>query len=180
MRRIGILSAMLLVLFALATVPAQAAQRVPSGGQEIEQLPKPPPPWRTSPTYLGDFCWQLTVTENQTGPQVPPQSIVMRMSLTNMGGMSVSAQGIINPPGQNPVILAGGGMFTGTDLILTISSTHDGSPDTWRLSGTWQLHLSTTTWGGTTWIVWTEFNTSTRTFSNKYRKGTLALITCPQ
>jgi hypothetical protein len=180
MRRIGILGAMLLVLFALATVPAQAAQRVPSGGQEMEQLPKPPPPFRASPTYLGDFCWQFTVTENQSGPVVPLQSIVMRMSLTNMGGMSVSAQGIISPPGQNPVIFAGGGMFTGTDLILTISSTQDGSPDTWRIVGTWQFRLNTTTWSGTSFMVGSNFDTSTRTFSDKYRKGTLALTTCPQ
>jgi hypothetical protein len=89
MRRIGILSAVFLVLLALAIVPVHA-QRVPSEEPETALLPKPPSPFPVSPIYLGDFCWKASKTENTNGPLVPPETFTIRLSLTLRGGRELS------------------------------------------------------------------------------------------
>jgi hypothetical protein len=181
MRRIGILSAVFLVLLALAIVPVHA-QRVPSEEPETALLPKPPSPFPVSPIYLGDFCWKASKTENTNGPLVPPETFTIRLSLTSVGGGSYLAQGVVvvaNLPTAQAPIMSGGGVAAGTDLLLTLTISHDHSPDPWRDAGALHIRLTTTTWAGTFWSVNSTFNIVTRAFSHFWSKGTLTPIACP-
>lgn len=129
-------------------------------------------------TFLGEFCWNITITEKETGP-IPPETIPARMGVTYMGGVYYTLQGIASPP-EGPVVLEGTGIVQGPQVLILLNMTHDEIGfETRHETSTFHMVLSASNLSGTTWDVGTNFNTSTRTFDNHYSAGTATFTACP-
>jgi len=129
-------------------------------------------------TFLGEFCWQITGTENESGP-IPPETALARMGVTYLGGSYYLLQGIANSP-DGPVILNGTGIFYGSQVLMSLSLSQDHTPfDHWRDSSIIQMTLNASSLSGTWWDVGNSFNLTTRTFLPMYGAGTATFITCP-
>ena len=135
--------------------------------------------------YLGEFCWQVTLTENETGPTTG-NTLLFRLGVTQMGGQYYSVQGtrtVTNPPaapGAAPVFLHGAGFVSGTEVIITANSTYDGTPEPAIRSGrSFQLRLNPVNFNGTLWSTFTDFDVAGRTFADHYVAGPATFTACP-
>jgi hypothetical protein len=129
-------------------------------------------------TFLGEICWNITITEKDTGP-IPPETIPARMGVTYMGGVYYTLQGIFSLP-EGPAVLEGTGIVQGSQVLITFNMTHDEIPFvTRRLTSTFHMVLSASNLSGTTWDVGIAFNTATRTFAPHYSAGTATFTSCP-
>jgi hypothetical protein len=130
-------------------------------------------------TFLGEFCWQMTGTENETGPIIPPETALARMGVTYLGGSYYLLQGIANST-DGPVILNGTGIFYGSQVLMSLSLSQDHTPiGPWRDSSTVQVTLNASSLSGTWWDVGSSFNPTTRTFGPMYGAGTWTFTSCP-
>lgn len=129
-------------------------------------------------TFLGEFCWQMTGTENESGP-IPPETALARMGVTYLGGSYYLLQGIANSA-DGPVILNGTGIFYGSQVLMTLTLSQDHTPfDHWRDGSTVQVTLDASSLSGTFWDVGSSFNPTTRTFGPMYSAGTATFTSCP-
>lgn len=128
-------------------------------------------------SYMGNFCWNVTVTEEEPGP-VTPMTFLARFDVMHMGGVSYALQGAAFRPGENPLILAGAAVIIGSDLYmnLTLTTTKAGAE---RDTGVMQVKLALSGLNGTFYLVANNFHPSTVTFGPNYNSGTLTFTSCP-
>lgn len=70
-------------------------------------------------TFLGEFCWNITLTENESGPKTP-ETILVRMRVTNVAGISYTLQGIASSP-DCPAVVDGTGILSGSQVLMTLA-----------------------------------------------------------
>ena len=129
--------------------------------------------------YLLKCRWNITITENETGP-IPPQTSVAHLDLTYIGGISFLFQGYIEMPGESAIPVTGGtGIIKGSEFLLSLDGTKDDSPAPGRGSGLYQMRLNLSTFSGSIWFIGNDFNTSTRSFDQDYGAGTATFAGCP-
>ena len=129
--------------------------------------------------YLLKCRWNITMTEDETGP-IPPENSVAHLDLTYIGGISFIFQGYVEIPGGSGLPVIGGtGIIKGSEFLLTMAYTQDESPVAWRSSWLVQLRLNLSTFIGIVWIIGNGFDTSTRLFETGYMAGTATFAGCP-
>lgn len=138
-----------------------------------------PTPSAIAQSYIGTFCWSVTVTEKETGPISPPDTFLSKFDVVYLGGASYALQGKALPPGDNPAILAGTAHIIGSDVYMNLSLTQTHVSEPWRDTGAMQVKLSLPGLNGTFYEVGNDFNPSTRTFGPHYSAGTVTLTSCP-
>ena len=123
--------------------------------------------------FLGEFCWNFQ-------PSGTPFSFPMKLGITQNSPTHYSAQGVITVPGENPMILSGGLVINGNNVLMNLTTTHDHHPqEGWRDSGIMQINLDLSSLSGSGWQIRTDYNTSTSEFDQAYRGSTLTFTSCP-
>ena len=129
--------------------------------------------------YLLKCHWNITMTEDETGP-IPPENSVAHLDLTYIGGISFLFQGYVEIPGGSGLPVIGGtGIIKGSEFLLTTTTTQDHSGIPWRDSGVSHVRLDLTTFNGIFWAIRNDFNRSTRAFDTGYSAGTATFLGCP-
>lgn len=127
-------------------------------------------------TFLGEFCWSVTINEDETGP-ITPQTFPARMGVTNMGGNYFTLQGLATSPSGTSV-LQGTGVLSGGQVLmnLTRSESSPGSRD----SGIIHFTLNASSLNGSLSEIGHYFNTTSRQFSTYYSGGNVTFMpSCP-
>jgi hypothetical protein len=126
--------------------------------------------------YLGEVCWSMHKTEDEHGP-TDEGPFLMKVGVTYVGGTYYSLQGTIDVS-PNPLFFNGSAVITGNDVLVTLNSSHDGSPEQWHCGGTFQIRLNIASLNGTWWVVGLCYE-SVDTFDQDYAAGNATLTTCP-
>jgi len=129
-------------------------------------------------SYMGNFCWNVTVTEKETGP-VTPMTFLARFDVMHMGGVSYALQGAVLLPDDNPFVLTGAGHIIGGDIYMNLMTTQTHASIPWRDTGVMQVKLALSGLNGTFYEVGNDFNPSTVTFGPHYSRGTVTFTSCP-
>ena len=110
--------------------------------------------------YLGETIWTVSLTQDEYGPK--SQTHTMTGAITRAGGAYYTMQGYTIVPGDEPLILSGGGVLIGETLYLNLTSSllHTDSPEDWRDSGVVQIQINKTTLNGTFYAVYHNFKLS--------------------
>ncbi len=131
------------------------------------------------PIVLGEFCWQVLITEDQDGP-VTENPIMVRAVLTYLGGKHFTLQGTAEMPnGDRPPVFGGSGMIIGNGLIFTVSIGQEHSLSQWVDMGVAQIRLDLATLSGTIVQTRLDFDRTNREFEQCYGAGTLTFMPCP-
>jgi hypothetical protein len=128
--------------------------------------------------YLGEYCWSVSKTENEQGPD-PEGPFIMRAGVTYVGGGYYTLQGIIQTPEPDPFIFGGTATVVGSKIYITINGSQDHSTNNWRDSGVMKIQLDSSTLGGTWWTNYMTFNTVTHVAEINYSAGTTTFTACP-
>ncbi len=127
--------------------------------------------------YLGEFCWLSHITESDGGPV--DETYIARYGVTHIGAPYYMLHGMVEVPGDNPLISQGTAKVIGNEVYITLNSAQEHTPSPYRDIGTGQAILNVSTLNGTFWSISKSFNTSTREFSDFYSAGTMTLTPCP-
>lgn len=130
-------------------------------------------------TYVGKFCFSSTITERESGPVSPPETIpfVSQYDVTHLGGNAYALVGSIAIPDQ-PLITTGLATVIGGDIYANMTGTQS-HPDAWRDTGVNQTRINLATLSGTFYEVGHDFSVSSRTWDNRYTAGTVKQAACP-
>lgn len=128
--------------------------------------------------YMGEFCFTLQETENESGP-VTTAPYTFRVGITSMGNNNYTFQGTVQVTDDNPAITGGTGVIIGDDIFVTMETSQQHLTNPWLDSSAAQVHLTLSTLNGTYWTNGMTFNTQTRVTSTFYRGGTVTFTTCP-
>ena len=130
-------------------------------------------------TYLGRFCFSSTITERESGPVSPPETVpfVSQYDVTHLGGNAYVLVGSIAIPDQ-PFVTTGFGTVIGGEIFLNMTGTQR-HPDAWRDTGVNQTRLDLATLSGTFYEVGHDFSVASRTWDNRYTAGTVRQAACP-
>ena len=132
----------------------------------------------TADSYLGEFCWSISFTQNETGSIAPVNSFA-RMGVATMGGNYFTLQGIVSTA-DDPVAASGGATLSGSQVFVTLAYSQDQSASrSHRNAGTVRMTLNTLSLGGTIFIILNEFDLTGHAFSSGYRAGTATFTACP-
>ncbi len=134
-------------------------------------------PMASAVQYLGEFCWSIHITASDKGPR--DETYIERTRITQLSNNAFSVDGVVEVPGDNPVISQGAGTVIGNDLFITSNSTQEHSTSPYRDIGTAQSRVNLSSLSGTLWAISRSYNTSTRLFSDFYSSGTITLTSCP-
>jgi hypothetical protein len=129
-------------------------------------------------SYMGNFCWSVTVTEYESGP-ITPVTFLSRFDVTHVGGASYALQGPAFPPEENPSILVGAAVVIGSDIYMTLTCTGTHPSKAWRNTGVLHGRINASSLNGTFYELYNSFNPSTRLFTPGYSAGTLTFVPCP-
>ena len=136
------------------------------------------PPMAAAQTYLGEVCWSVLETENESGPTSKSPG-VLRAGVTTIGAGYYFLQGHVTTA-DNPFFLHATGVIVGTEIWITGSDAQDHTPTKpYRDGGVMQVRLSPSNLSGTWWDVYSSFKTTDRSLSPGYGAGTATLIACP-
>lgn len=132
--------------------------------------------------YLGQFCWQLHLAENQYGEQ--DLTLDMVAGVSHVGDNYFSLQGMIEVPSDvgNDVIVQGSAVAGGGQVHLIMNSFQDNRSATYDQtlwSGTAQALLSISTLSGEFLAVDAGFDLPGKTGVVEYWRGTLTFAPCP-
>lgn len=129
-------------------------------------------------SYMGKFCWNVTETEDETGP-VPPKTFLARFNVMHMGGVSYALQGAVLLPDDNPLVLTGAAHTIGGNIYMNLTWTLTKLSGTARETGGMQVKLALSGLNGTFYKVGNSFDPSSRTFHQGYSGGTVTFTSCP-
>ena len=159
MKRTGLLCMSALFIFALSPIGNASAQNA---------------------SYMGRYCWTITVTDTTVTGMTVPATFVLTSDIVGMGGVSYTLTGYTTDPGDNPAVYGGVGHIVGNTLYLNLtgSQKHIGQD---RDTSVFHAEIDPTTLAGTFYEVGNDFNVVTRSpDSGRYTAGTIALApTCP-
>lgn len=130
-------------------------------------------------TYVGKFCFSSTITERESGPVSPPETIpfVSQFDVTHLGGNAYALVGSIAIPDQ-PFVTTGLATVIGGDIYANMTGTQS-HPDSWRDTGVNHTRINLATLSGSFYEVGHDYNTSTRTWDDRYTAGTVKQAACP-
>lgn len=133
-------------------------------------------------SFVGTYCWNMTVTDTTVTGRVVPFSYVMKTGITNMGNnSSYTLIGYVNDPGDNPFTVSGSGQIIGSRLYLDLSGSQSHISGGWRDTSAVHASLDTATFSGTFYDIGNDFNAVSRQVDGtRYTAGTIALASaCP-
>ncbi len=84
------------------------------------------PPSAAAQTYLGEFCWSIFITADESGP-VSEGPGVLKAGVTQLGGAYYLLQGRL-PTEDNPAFVNGTAVVIGNDIWINGTTTQDHSP----------------------------------------------------
>jgi hypothetical protein len=127
----------------------------------------------SSPSYLGQTTWTVTITQSTVQGNVGQQFPVTG-GITRLGDNYYLFQGFVTPGDDNPFVMSGGGVLLNGQVILTLSTSQNHT-DTWRDGGIMQVNLSQATLNGSLYEIGHDYNTaSPGSFDQRFTAGTLA------
>ena len=131
--------------------------------------------------FIGNYCWNFTITDTTVTGTVVPSTFVMRSDITAMGGNSYTLIGHVNVAGDNPFTLSGFGHVIGTTLYLDLSGSQSHATGGWRDTSAIHATIDVSTYTGTFYDIGNDYNAVTRVpDSTRYTAGTVALSSsCP-
>lgn len=131
-------------------------------------------------SYMGKFCWNVTVTERWPGPWTP-KTILASFDVMHMGGVSYALQGAVLLPDDNPFVLTGAAHIIGGHIYMNLMTTQTHASEPWRDTGVMQVKLALSNLNGTFYEVSNAFNPSSP-FDDPlgYAAGTLTFTSCPK
>jgi hypothetical protein len=150
--RISVLLFSLALLLGMSGVQAQAA---------------------STPSYLGQTSWSVTITQNTSDPGLVGQSFPVTGGITRLGDNYYLFQGYVAPPDDNPFVLSGGGVLLNGQLILTLNTSQNHT-DTWRDGGLMQVNVSQDTLNGSLYEIGHDYNTGSGQYDQRFTAATLA------
>lgn len=133
-------------------------------------------------SFMGTYCWTLTLTDSTVTGQVLPTTFTMKTDITNMGSnTSFSLIGFVTDPGDNPMTFSGTGQMIGSTLYLDLSGSQSHASGGWRDTSAIHAALDSTAFSGTFYDIGNDFNAVTRQADGtRYSAGTIALAAaCP-
>jgi hypothetical protein len=134
----------------------------------------------STPKYLGQGQWLVVIVQSSKSEMIGA-SFPVTGGITKVGDNYYLFQGYVADTGDNPFVLSGGGAIINNKLILTLGTSQDHSPDTWRDTGVMQVNLDTTAGqnylNGTFHEVGHDYNTlgGQNPFDQRFTGGTLTL-----
>jgi len=130
-------------------------------------------------SYIGNFCWNITVIERETGP-VSPETFLARFDVMHMGGVSYALQGAVLLPDDNPFVVTGAAHIIGSDIYMNLTGTQAHASEPWRDTGVMQVKLALSNLNGTFYEVSNDFNPSSPLDDPRgYAAGTVTFTSCP-
>lgn len=134
-----------------------------------------------SASYMGRYCWNITVTDTTVTGMVIPTTFVFTSDIVNMGGVSFALTGYITNPGDNPAMYGGVGHIVGNTLYLNLTGSQNHLSGGWRDTSVFHAEIDPSSLSGTFYEVGNDFNATTRSRdSGRYTAGSIALApACP-
>jgi hypothetical protein len=127
--------------------------------------------------YLGKTTWTITVTDDSNSSKIG-QSGTLTGGISKVGdefyqffGYAVSSNG--------PVLLTGGGVMIGNNLIFTLTQTQEHTDNSWCDGFIWQITIDKSNQNGTFYSVGQGFNKTTRNYGQEYAAGTVSRTGSP-
>ena len=127
--------------------------------------------------YLGEICWSIHITVGDEGPR--DETYIQRMKITQLGDNVFNIQGIVEIPGDNPLITQGSATVIGNELFIIQTGSQEHAKSPYQDVGTSQGRVNLLTLSGPFWGISKSYNTSTHQFSDFYSGGTGTLTNCP-
>lgn len=150
--KISILVSTLALILGLSLAPARAA---------------------STPVYLGQTSWTVTLTANTSDPGSVGQSFPVTGGITRLGDNYYQFQGYVSDP-NGPFVMSGGGVLVNGQVILSLNTTQNHADSTWRDTGVMQVTLNESDLSGSLYEVGHDFDTgSPGGYDQRYSAGTL-------
>lgn len=125
----------------------------------------------------GNYCWNLKITENETGP-VPTQTYLMKMHIAPIGnGTTASLTGKVIVSDDNSPLLTGIATVSSTMISGNLVGTqiHTGTS---RDTSIIRMNMNPTTLSGTFYEVGHDFDRGNHTFDERFTAGRLVPVQC--
>jgi hypothetical protein len=123
--------------------------------------------------FMGEYTWTIHQTLSEDGPM--DETYTMIIGLSKVSGTYYQAQGrIIIPPSTLFMILSGGGLMVGDNLLFSFHYVrYPSDPD--RSEGMVYFQINKTTGNGTFYHLGTNFDTAHGTFNNSFGSGEVTI-----
>ncbi|MEW6658595.1 MAG: hypothetical protein AB1424_08025 [Thermodesulfobacteriota bacterium] len=132
--------------------------------------------------YLGKTTWLATITDHTT-PSMIGQTFTITGGVSKVGDEFYLFQGYVTFAADDPIVLSGSGFQTGNTLIFTMcmsqNHTTGSTQQYWRDGGVVRASMDKTSQDGTFYDIGHDFNTSTRTFRERFTAATLTRTGSP-
>ena len=127
----------------------------------------------STPVYLGQTTWTVTITVDTSSPEMVGQSFPVTGGITRLGDTYYQFQGFVIPPGENPFIMSGGGVLINGQVILRVTTTQTHSGSNWHDTGVMRVTLDPSTLNGTICEIGHDYDTGTGQYDQRYSAATL-------
>lgn len=126
-------------------------------------------------TYMGKYCWNLTITDTTVTGTVIPTVLFFESDIQSMGGTSYTLIGDVLATADNPFTLSGFGHIIGSTIYLDLSGSQSHVSGGWRDTSAVHMSIDATTLTGTFYDIGNDYNAITHaTDSTRYTAGTVA------
>lgn len=131
----------------------------------------------SSVTYLGKTTWTAYINDDTGGHA--GVSFTITGGVSKVGDEFYLFQGYVTSGTDGPFVMSGSGFMNGSTLEFTLSESQQHTSETWRDSGVMHVIIDKTTQNGTFYDIGHDFDTSARTWDQRYTAGTLTLSGSP-
>ena len=135
----------------------------------------------SSVNYLGKTTWTVTITDSTT-PDMIGVSFTLTGGISKVGDEFYLFQGYVTFAGDEPLVLSGSGYLAGNTYTFSMCMTQghtSGSQQYWRDGGVVRATIDKATQDGTFYDIGHDFNTSSRTFRERFTAATLTRTGSP-
>ncbi|MEW6658594.1 MAG: hypothetical protein AB1424_08020 [Thermodesulfobacteriota bacterium] len=131
-----------------------------------------------SVNYLGKTTWTSTITATTVTGVNPGDTFTITGGISKVGDEFYLFQGYVTSDTDGPFVISGSGFMMGNTLVFTCSESqqHSGSSHD---SGVMHITINKTDLSGTFYDIGLDYDTTGKTFDQRYTAGTLALAGSP-